>query len=313
MATMDLQILKDIQKKTSLLAQQRHGNANAFSRVGLNILAQAQAEGFQNRERLSKACEHLMNAIQHNRNQPDPYIGIAYIFLLFGEYQEAGAYLKEALLIAPEHVDAQNLLEQLSQHPTPSPQESELPSGFRLETAEDYDRLYDHVELQIQEKTHQLLLLPPDRIQLSSDLEAFTYMDMQYMALLEQYSWFIHDIVVIEEEIDGAELRSLLRPWEVILERYKLVLNQSSELVDIAELIQTEISWVYLVLRQLNANRFSVTAAFSEVRFEQLLENCDFIADQLDAFETKGQDIQPLLAKYEHMLKVIAELQDQLD
>lgn len=312
---MDLQILKDIQKKTSALTQQRHGNAHAFSRVGLKILAQAQAEGFKDREMLKKACEHLMNAIQHNRNQPDPYVGIAYIFLLFGEYQEAGPYLKEALLIDPNHADAQNLLEQFNQpqqpiSPTP---ESEFPSGFRLETAEDFDLLYDHVELLIQEKIQQLLMLPPERIQLTSALEDFTYMDMQYMALLEQYSWFIHDIEVVEEEIDCSELRSMLRPLDVTLERYKSVLNQSSELVDIAELIQSEIRWVCLVLRQLNKNRFSIAESYSEARFEQLLENCDFIADQLDAFETKGHDIQPLIVEYEHMLRVIAELQDQLD
>jgi DNA repair ATPase RecN len=51
----------------------------------------------------------------------------------------------------------------------------------------------------------------------------------------------------------------------------------------------------------------------NELGLENLLDQCDFLADQLDAFEQRGWNIAELESSYQGLLENLSHLQDKLD
>ncbi|CAG9465980.1 unnamed protein product [Pedinophyceae sp. YPF-701] len=77
---------------------------------GARHLAVAQASQFEDKESLKKAVNCYFNAIACDRNDPQGYVGAAYIVLLLGSNKSAMRYLEAALEVAPDNKDAQKLM-----------------------------------------------------------------------------------------------------------------------------------------------------------------------------------------------------------
>ena len=107
---MDLKHLMNMREEISGLSGKRHRESDVSWLHGLDLLEQAAAGGYRHKPFLIRAGESFLIAIQHNRRNPDPYVGMAYLYLLTGDQARAIRYLNEAQRVAPSHDNSRLLL-----------------------------------------------------------------------------------------------------------------------------------------------------------------------------------------------------------
>ncbi|HEY9841884.1 MAG TPA: hypothetical protein V6D23_15585, partial [Candidatus Obscuribacterales bacterium] len=108
-------------------------------RLGVECLQEAAAQNYQDREVLAEACEHLLEAIRHNRSDPDAYVGMGYLLWIAGEHSESLLYLSEAVLLDAQNPDARMLVQLNQQALAARPAQTTLV----LPAEDDYDQRYD--------------------------------------------------------------------------------------------------------------------------------------------------------------------------
>lgn len=309
---MDLQLLSNLETKTFSLAQQRHDEAAELTRDGMLCLLEARDEGFTDPELLAEACEYLLDAIRHNRNDPDPYIGMGYLLWLIGESAEAAPYLLEALHLDPGNSDATQLLE-LTRQPLATAPQPQAPPPIAVEPELDYDRLYDELEAYITREVQQLSALPPKAFAITDQRERIERMERRFETLSQTQAEIQASLAAVEEEIDCSELRQKLRPFDVLLKRCGASLSRSWELIQLQEVIAGHSRWLQRELGRFEARNGELPEDFSQERFEALLGDCDALADQLDALEQEGLEAGELITAYERLAQQVTILQELLD
>ncbi|MGE3727831.1 MAG: tetratricopeptide repeat protein [Candidatus Sericytochromatia bacterium] len=304
---MNLNLLSDIHSKVTEIKEQRHNNGKTLVDSGLQLLARAQSENFENRETLVKASEQLLDALRYNRKQPEPYIGLAYIYFLFGQYPKASPFLTEVLLIDPQNTDAQMLLKRIHQPDTDTnANQSEMSISAT-------DLLVEQLKPQIQKACLDLTKLPQNWICLTSEAHMLSQMELRLNDLEQLLHSLKNEITKFENDTNGLELHMLLRPFEKSFKQYKTIVQQSKVLVQISAAIQKEFNWVISVLKQLTQSGERFATDFSEARLEECLDKSEEIADQLDEFDQQGLCPSALLEEYETWVKWINALQERLD
>lgn len=312
---MDLSTLAKLQKKTASVARQRHDvSADLISR-GFSALLTAQQEDFANRERLVEACELLLEAIRYQRSNPDPYVGVGYMYWLVGEYQESIAYLQEALIFDPQNEDARTLLDQMSQNrPQARPADSSSSQNIPEldDTDPDYDELYDQTETQINRLVQEVSSFSPKDFGVRTERFAIEKMERKYAGLIQKQDQLLADLQFVEKEIDCDELRARLRPFNLFLERCRQILAKSWQQVELQQILNDHNIWIRKELIRIGRGD-QLPDDFSQKRFEHLLEDCDALADQLDALEQEGHDVSGLVQSYEQLAAQVNNMQDLLD
>jgi tetratricopeptide (TPR) repeat protein len=91
------------------LAQQRKELARDLLHLGTAAILKAQSIPEEAIPALTEACGYLMESIRYNRSDPDAFTGMGYLLWLVGENRDAESFLEEALLLSPEHSDAQKI------------------------------------------------------------------------------------------------------------------------------------------------------------------------------------------------------------
>ncbi|MEZ0372143.1 MAG: tetratricopeptide repeat protein, partial [Candidatus Sericytochromatia bacterium] len=159
---LDLGTLAATEGITERQSQLRHTTSAKLTAYGLECLQNAQQTGFNARELLVEACESLLDAIRYDRARLEPYLGMAYLLWLLGEYQQARDYLSEALALAPDNADAQTLLQELmaSQRQASPPRQTIAPP-LRPLPPKDFDSWYDEVEREIKDEIQTVSRIPP--------------------------------------------------------------------------------------------------------------------------------------------------------
>lgn len=94
---------------TTTLIQERNKLLAALLQQGVATLQRAQADPNPS-ELLKEAGDYFMEAMRYDRSAPEGFVGMGYLLWLVGDEAEAEEYIREALLLAPDHRDAQTLL-----------------------------------------------------------------------------------------------------------------------------------------------------------------------------------------------------------
>lgn len=119
---MNLKVLTQVQARTERAAHERHQAAETACEAAIDHLRQAFEQGFQDKQTLKAAHRSFIKAIGLNRQNPQPYLGLAYLQTLLADTRTALLYLQEALRCAPDHEEALALLQYLSQTDQTAPQ-----------------------------------------------------------------------------------------------------------------------------------------------------------------------------------------------
>ncbi len=324
---MDFKQLMTMREEIGSLSSKRHKESDLSHLRGMSLMEKAYAGQFKNKALLLEASDAFMDAIQHNRRNPDPYVGVAYLFLLLGKTPKAIRYLNEARRVAPSHEKARLLLESIleqqeiekedAQDAAEMPQELPEEKAFASELPvlgrdRDYDKLYDELESLLMEQSKALMnesmVAQPsfDNVELAPVRERSQELNRIYAHIDSQ-------LKILDQEIDTSELRVRLRPLDVMKRRLEMVLNTSADYQAIRDRCQKAQTQSQQLYRQILAINSKAAQAQVEAAIEPLLDECDRIADALDGISNRGFDISPVEDFYQQLIGAVETCQDLLD
>jgi hypothetical protein len=257
----------------------------------------------------------LLETIRLKRNQPKPYIMISYLFLLYGETQQALKYFKVAATLAPQSPEVQRmmvLIENAAKAVVPvaasvAGSRGGAEFGFvQPQNDDDFDELYEETEalilVELKKVMHISLALSPDFAQEKKRLEVH---ELRYLAL--QSSLFAR-LRLLDQELDISELKLKAQPLERFLGRIHGCLGQLSALLETEGRLKLLIDEV-----QAKKQYLSASDQGNALWLEGVYDSCDQLADSLDAYEAQHLPIQSLLEHYATLTAGVEALQDLLD
>lgn len=312
-------LYQNIHNQRDQLQAHRHQQASQFTASARQLIDQATAEQFSDKELLKTALEMLMHAVQHNRQHTEAYLCLAYLMYLIGDDTTALEYLKDALALEPAHpvgleLKAEILKQRFAEPTTKTQAHPSRLMQEQLAQDELAEEELDEDELQqaIVQAIHQLSSQPPPQVK-GLDLEAYQQA-RQFQALLQQRQQvFEAQLLRLEQEVDVMSLRQALRPLEVFLRRSQQQLQGVQQLLTLQRDIQREIRVVQQMYDLLAGQLQAADLKLLEQKLEQSLDQADLLADQLDALENQGIDQQALVQLYEQLVTLTQQFIEQLD
>lgn len=324
---MDFKQLMTMREEIGSLSSKRHKESDVSYLRGMALMEKAYAGQFKDKALLLEASDAFMDAIQHNRRNPDPYVGVAYLFLLLGKTPKAIRYLNEARRVAPSHEKARLLLDSILEQQeiekedaqlgeetqqSPAPEKafaSDLPV---LGRDRDYDKLYDELES---------LLMQQSKALMNESIVAQPGFDNMELAPVRERSQELNRIYghidaqlkILDQEIDTSELRVRLRPLDVMKRRLELILNTSADYQAIRARCQKAQTQSQQLYRQILGVNSKAAQTQVEELLEPLLDECDRIADDLDGISNRGFDISVVEDFYQQLIGAVETCQDLLD
>ena len=111
-----MQFFKEVNQFQGAIDAQKNQRAQAagteYAR-GIAEIEKARQSQFRNKTELRLASQYFFEALSKNPQHIDAYVGIAFVLMLVGDFQQALNYLAEAQSRAPDHPQALALLAQI--------------------------------------------------------------------------------------------------------------------------------------------------------------------------------------------------------
>jgi len=260
---------------------------------GFCCLLAAEQKGYQAPELLKKAADAFGISLQYNRKNPQPMIGLAYLFLLVKDPRGAAPYLAEVEKLAPDYPDLPPLKYWLSGKKPITQADS------------DADFRYEEVERLISASVAQYLQLHPLP---SIEPQLYLRLQEQHMALRQLCERLQNQLSDLQAETESFyKLQPL---WEQ-LKAFEVAVKVSQDYLRLVKRIQTDISEVDKLNQSLQLERTHFTEL--EQSLESLLDRCDAIADQLDDYDQQGFEIGDVEKYYQSLCQKIENLQESVE
>ena len=327
---MDLNQLTDIQQKKAKQGQERALVSSAACDAGFQCLASAfKAENsVRSRQLLMQAYDSFQNALELQRTNPEPYVGLSYLLTTMEQYDNALVYLEEAGRLCPTYPNIQVMRQSIeTAKQKKDKQRRTLTSTAKTPRLEppapkfkpivpaglDYDSLYDQTENQIGQRVHQIMRenrLPLSPTINSKELELILGQRKQWLKWQQEIR---NTLNTLDQEIDISPLQLQLKPFEMMLRRYTQFIEASQRLIDLKQRIRDESALVLSQIREGQGVADPSDVAILRENLESILDQCDKIADQMDAVEAMGFDNSVLMADYDKLIRYVEALQEEID
>ena len=132
---------------------------------------------------------------------------------------------------------------------------------------------------------------------------------IRFEALFSQleamYQTLAKKVHLLEPSMDVSAFFAQLFPFEIVLKEWGQVIALSEQFIGLQAEILTLTSRFQALSDELS------TPEKEHIQLEDILDQCDSLADALDALEQKGYNIQALEAPYNALLKQVEEFQDE--
>lgn len=294
--------LKTIAKQTQSLnkqTNQRHNQANSEYQKGVVTLQQYVKN--PQRSLLLEAIQHLMQASRFNRLDPLPYVLLGRVYWSMELKALALRFLRAAQSLSPDLPAVVELCELLTSGKSPQKWQPGLSSVQSDEL--DYDALYDELEAHIQSEVQTVMNI---RLPLHPTWQQDVILDLdESLQKLKQTELIIQEnLQIVDQEIDTAELKQLMRPLFQRLKQIEMLYQHCLLFAQIWEVIYVLKGYVEERLGQ---------DLIDDEGLEAALDQCDSLADQLDDLAQKGLAVGPLEKAYEEMTQKLAIWQEQLE
>ena len=298
----DFKVLNNLKDNKNGLREKK---ANQKIDKGFYYLKLADQESYTGKERIRQAAALFLEAIDYQRDDVRPYMGMAYIFALLNQYQNGLEFLDDALEIEPDNtaIAAFKVFCESEQQQYPV----DL-AAIELEQV-DYDVLYEQTEdllkHKIQEAGHLLIPAPSIQPQVINQLKENMHRVLSTQEQIQE------KLQILDQEFNIGPLTQLAQSLQIVFQRLKNVYQTSKQLLGIQDKIQLthqESKQLHQLLRK--EGYFS--PAYDQT-LEQLLDRCDAIADKLDGFENNQIPISEVMPHYEKLIQDIQFIQDEMD
>lgn len=309
---MSYQFLGLLQKEAGKLKQERQQALEPLLHQGMDFLTRAEQVGFSDSGLLRRAADCFLKAEQADRQDIRPCLFLAYIFMLLKDLRRASLFINEARRHDPKHPLVQQFGQKLSElhqlKPRPVPA---APVAMHLQAfPEDPELMYEAIEKEIMAQLREIQQLPPPPAQAQTEaIDAFA----RQLEIFRRHLTRLHaGLRELDRQIDALELKTRLRPFEVMLHRHTGHLKRLHEAKQIvAETTALRID-VGHSLNRLSEGGVSDKAAY-ETQLEAFLDRLDILADRIDAQEEQGHSTTQLEESYRWVMHMLEDYRDQLD
>lgn len=278
-------------------------------------LAQVEANNFDDLTPLKEASELLGFAIRNDRQDPLPYVGMAYVFALLGQPQKGIPYVQKALQLEPENDMATHMMQGLIELQS-NKLEIETPHILVLDTldellkARDFDALYEQLEEFILSEIKRLMEQPTPEIAFEeAAYEALEQAQNEVQLIFAKIQSLISSL---DAEMSCLALYERLKPLQVIVKRYTQAFEHSHRFQYIAIEINECNAMISESMRQFARSEADFVKNTNPY-FNPIYDLSDKVADQLDELESIGVQIGPILYYYERMLHYFQAFQDRIE
>lgn len=310
--------LLEIQTLNRQLSEKRRQDGAEACQQAYALLAVAIEQGFSRREDFKQAIAAFAKAIRSMRSEPEPYVGMGYVLLLMRDYPRAERYLLQARRLGPNHPDVQALLTALmtrraaKDEPEPAGVATAVepfrkPPQPRL----DPDQLFEMLQAEIQARLKQVMHSPPPAF--GSDAAGIESLRLQEAELSQRIADWNASLAQLDAHFELSGLRKLLGPLEIALRRYVTARSLSEQALELKAMLEAKVHLMPTHYARVHAAGAVAELADMEALIEQLEDECDSFADQLDALEAKGFKLEPLLWPYKQLLHLVEQLGEELD
>ncbi len=302
---MDLALLQQMKNQTQDLAINRRQNSDEFYQQGIELLAQAQAQEFADKESLKEASKLLMRSIQYGRQNAEPYIAMGYLMILLGDMPNAVRYLGEARRVDPDNTDVIQLINFLQRPAGSQDDEDALDKPDFGEGNEEIEQNYERVQkliIELNQKSNQLPTAPafgPQEFRVLEETHQFLELNLQ-----EAYQL----LEALELDLDVSSLSQQLRPVEQALQQTAQLRRISGRVIRMQQQMMAKEQEIQAEIGVL----IGATAELNQ-RLEDYLDQCDLFADQLDEVDELGHGIAPLEPYYNKLVATVESFQDYID
>lgn len=317
---MDLSTLLQAKKNTHTNDKKRLQQSQALYDKGRQLIREIVQTEAIDKVSLQQAIDYFTQGIHLYRQNPDNFAGLGYLFFITDKPIQAIEFLRSALELKADHVMAKELMKfvQINAGQIPQTIEAEAPPVIEKEfqkpvLPQDYDNLYDSVEMQIVQCFKQMMSDEVRTYKPTISPTKFQVLRGKHKGYIQMLRQIHKQIDIIDEEIDTTDLRKQLQPVEKALKQMKLLIQVFQQFLDIRAEIRKYEKLVKQVTKESESTRDPEDMPVLEENLELLLDQCDAIADQLDALDEKGYRIDPLEPPYEGYIHDLELFQESLE
>lgn len=302
----------------SALSKKRQQEADRHYKMGFQILDTAYKQRFQNLALLEQACQEFIQAMRHNRSDVRPYLALSYLFSLVNNYPNAWKYAKAAKELEPQSEVVLNWVQTLTEQEQKAEQKKQRPpelghSGAQeLEaTPQNIQQMYAKLQaFLIAQVKHVMELKAPEP---SLDNNVLHEMNMALHIFQQNAEQIEKQFAWLEKHRNIDELRKLYTPFEANLRRYREAIGVAMSLSELLERIQELRQEVLRVKGQVEALQEAENIPPVSEKLEAILDQCDYLADNIDYLETQGYDLALVEKAYTALTLEVTACQDLLD
>lgn len=318
---MHMQLFQEITQvddQLSALSKKRQQEADHHYRMGFQILDTAFKQQFQNLALLEQACNEFIQAMRHNRSDVRPYLALSYLFSLVSNYPNAWKYAKAAKQLEPNSDVVLNwektLTEQQKKAEIKKQRPPELSQSHASElepTPQNIQQMYTKLQnFLVAQVKHVMELKSPEP---SLDNSALHEMNMALHIFQQNAEQIEAQFAWLEKHKNIDDLRKLYTPFEANLRRFREAIGVAmslSELLERCQELNREVEVIKTKIQKLADSQ--EIPPVSEL-LETVLDQCDYLADNIDYLETQGYDLALVETVYSRLSKDVTECQDLLD
>lgn len=278
------------------LTRYRHEESDNHLARGVECMLLAEESGYTDKQLLTEACDAFIEAIKFNRQQTEAYAGMAYLLWILGDSAQALRYLEQGLRTQPSHPDIHTLIRRISAKPA-----GEAPTAPEPEAAQ-VAQLVQQLLTELEAEKTATIAATVNHHAIERLQEKLAEWEQRYDAVLvaiDALSAF-HQRVMLTVELGPVQDRVLA---------YTEALRASEKLLGLDDRIQETSQQVREYLDGLGKGDLGLFRTYLDI----LLDACDGLADELEAFEKAGLNVRTLESHYEQLTELVEAFQNAVE
>jgi hypothetical protein len=290
---------------------------------GMKALSDAQElDGTERQARLVQSCDKFILAIHHARSRPEPYLGMAYLLTILEDYHSAGKYVRQALHLAPNYPEAEDLNRLIQTCSVVTDAFADLSelclvAGMRMEEIHPEDQDLNCEDLYAKTETllyTQLQLVdhePPPEVVIRTEALAEIKHSTQELAAFTK--GIRRRVEILEQHMAVTELVLQLEKLEAISQKYQACLQTSQKLAEISDWVKQDFKLLTRHVIQLRMHTSAEEVARAERFDAELQKRYEEITQIMQALDPQIHAQFSEEISFDHLLQQRENFQQLLD
>lgn len=277
----------------------RHEESQNYLSRGVECMLLAEEDQYQDKALLTEACDAFIEAIKYNRQQTEAYVGMAYLLWILGDNPRALQYLEQGLRTHPAHPDVHALIKQITGKT----------QAATAAAPQAQPQAYQALQAEIQVLLQKLQGENTATLAASVNPHAVERLQERLLTWESDYEAVLTAIDALQAFHERVMLTCELGPVQDRIMAYHQALRQSERLTRLDDKILENTRLTRQYLNALEAGETAMFRSYADI----LIDNCDALADELDALEREGLNIRTLDSHYQQLIEMVEAFQQAME